>query len=162
MTLVWTRVDQKLIHGQITVAWVPHLSIDAIVVSDSDTAEDSWVQKVMMMGLPPEVRVARFTAPANLAELLADDELSARRVMVIFKDINGVLAATGAGLQLDRLNLGNQACQPAGHDIRLTDAFYASESDLDGLAELLLDNTGLEVIIQAVPAEKGVRWAPRE
>ena len=162
MTLVWTRVDQKLIHGQITVAWVPHLAIDAVVVSDSDTAEDPWVQKVMMMGLPPEVRVTRFTAPANLAEILADEELLARRVLVIFKDIGGVTAAAEAGLRLERLNLGNQACQPANRDIRLTDAFYASEDDLAGLSGLLVDNINLEVILQAVPAEKAVKWHPRD
>lgn len=158
MTLVWTRVDQKLIHGQIAVAWVPHLDIDAIVVSDSDAAEDPWVQKVMMMGLPPEVRVTRFTAPTHLAELLADGELSPRRVMVIFKDIDGVLEAAGAGLRLDRLNLGNQACRPDGRDIRLNDVFYLSESDLAGLSDLL--DRGLEVILQAVPAEKAVKWLP--
>ena len=159
MTLIWARVDQKLIHGQIAVAWVPHLDIDAIVVSDSDAAEDPWVQKVMMMGLPPEVSVTRFTAPANLAALLDGDDLSSRRVMVIFKDIDGVLEAAEAGLRLDRLNLGNQACRPAEHHIRLTDAFYASEHDLTGLSELLAD-MGLEVILQAVPAEKAVKWLP--
>lgn len=158
MTLIWTRVDQKLIHGQIVVAWVPHLSIDAIVVSDADTAEDPWVQKVMMMGLPPEVRVTRFITPAQLAELLDGDDLSSRRVMVIFKDIEGVLEAVEAGLHLERLNLGNQACQPAYHGIRLTDAFYASEREVAELSELR--GTGLEIILQAVPAEKAVKWVP--
>jgi len=159
VTLIWTRVDQKLIHGQIAVAWVPHLAIDAIVVSDSDTAEDPWVQKVMMMGLPPEVRITRFITPANLPEVLAEDDLSPRRVMVIFKSIEGVLEAVEAGLHLECLNLGNQACKPASHDIRLTDAFYASQQEMAELSSLL--DTGLEIILQAVPAEKAVRWAPQ-
>lgn len=158
MTLIWTRVDQKLIHGQIAVAWVPHLSIDAVVVSDNDTAGDLWVQKVMMMGLPPEVVETRFIAPARLAALLAGEELSSRRVMVIFKDIGGVLEAVESGLRLDKLNLGNQVCRPAGHDIRLTDAFYADKRELAALSELR--RAGLDVILQSVPSEKAVRWRP--
>jgi mannose/fructose/N-acetylgalactosamine-specific phosphotransferase system component IIB len=160
VTLVWTRVDQKLIHGQIAVAWVPHLSIDAVVVGDSDAADDPWVQKVMTMGLPPEVTETRFVAPAGLADLLAGGEWASRRVLVIFKDIDGVMEAVRGGLRLTRLNLGNQAARPGGlgGGRRLTDAFYVSDRDVAGLAEL--SGLGLEVQVQAVPAEKAVAWKP--
>lgn len=158
MNLIWARVDQKLIHGQIVVAWVPHLAIDAIVVSDHDTAEDLWVQKVMMMGLPPEVSVTRFTSPANLSAALSDGDLFGKRVMVIFKDLGGVSTALEAGLPLKYLNLGNQASRPLGQDVRLTENFYASEDELELLASW--QAKGLEVILQTVPAEKAKKLTP--
>lgn len=158
MTLVWTRVDQKLIHGQVSVAWVPYLGVDAIVVSDSDTYEDSWAQKVMMMGLPPEVRCAYFTLPSLVADLLAGDELRSRRVMVIFKSLKGVFEAAEAGLRLETLNLGNQYGDVQPESIRLADSFYASRRDLADLARL--QRAGLEVVLQAVPAGKAVKWRP--
>ncbi len=159
MALVWTRVDQKLIHGQVVVAWVPCLKIDAIVVSDQDTAEDSWSQKVMLMGLPPEIQVTLFTSPEKLAGLLAEKRLTARRILVLFKNLSGFLDAVEAGLRPTVLNLGNQACQPPDQNIRLADSFYASLKELDGLSSLAR-SSGLEVILQAVPAGKAVMWRP--
>ncbi len=158
MTLIWTRIDQKLIHGQVSVAWVPRLNIDAIVVSDEDTAADPWTQKVMMMGLPPEVRVARFVAPAQLASLLSEAEMTSRRVLVLFKNLTGFLEAAGAGFHPARINLGNQAGQPPDRGIRLSECFYISPRDLRGLSALTRD--GLEVVIQAVPTGKSVKWTP--
>ena len=160
MTLIWTRVDQKLIHGQISVAWVPYLDIDAIVVSDQDSAEDVWAQKVMMMGLPPEVSLIRFTAPDHLSRLLESQELSSRRVLVIFRNLEGVLEAVHSGLRLERLNLGNQAPQGPNPNVRLAESFYARGRDLDLLAELR--GRGLEIVLQAVPNGKAVRWTPEE
>ncbi len=158
MTLVWTRVDQKLIHGQIAVAWVPHLSIDAVVISDGDTAEDPWTQKVMLMGLPPEVQEVRFVAPARAAALLAGEEWAARRVLLIFREVEGALEAVRSGLRLTRLNLGNQAARPDVPSLRLTDAFYVSERERSGLSDLM--ELGLEVMLQALPTDKAVKWVP--
>ncbi len=160
MTLIWTRVDQKLMHGQISVAWVPHLAIDAIVVADNDSVEDLWAQKVMRMGLPPEVALIRFTTPDQLVQVLDDEELLGRRVMVIFRSLEGVLEAVCSGLDLARLNLGNQARQGPDQNIRLAESFYVRCRDLDGLARL--QRQGLEVLLQAVPSGKAVRWTAGE
>ena len=158
MPLIWSRVDQKLIHGQVSVAWVPYLRADTIVVADSDTADDNWSQKVMMMGLPPEVATVLFTAPEALAGLLAGPELAGRKVLAIFKDLRGVRAAIQAGLRLSHLNLGNQAFQPQTQEIKLGHTFYAGRPDIDLLREL--SESGLEVILQEVPSGKATRWRP--
>lgn len=159
VTLVWTRVDQKLIHGQISIGWVPHLAIDAIVVAAPDIVGDTWAQKVMMMGLPPEVRLAGFSYPDKLAELLEAAEYRDRRVMVIFKDIEGVLEAVSSGFKLERLNLGNHASQYPDADVRLADSFYASSEELEELGRL--QRGGLEVLLQALPTGRAVHWKPR-
>lgn len=147
-----------MIHGQISVGWVPHLSIDAIVVADSDLVGDSWAQKVMMMGLPPEVRLTGFVAPENLASLLAGVEYQNHRVLVIFRNIESVQDAVSSGFQPETLNLGNQACQCPEADIRLADTFYARPDDLKKLE--LLRRSGLAVLLQALPAGKAVQWKP--
>lgn len=156
MTLVWTRVDQKLIHGQISVSWVPHLNADVVVVVDQDTAEDPWAQKVMSMGLPPEVRAPYFISPMELAGLLRRDELESGRVLVIFKSVEDVMEASEAGFRLERLNLGNQVFDGPGRKVRLADSFYVSLSDLDFLSRL--QAAGLEVVVQAVPGSKSIKW----
>lgn len=158
MTLIWTRVDQKLIHGQVSLGWVPYLGINALVVVDADTAADIWAQKVMMMGLPPDIETTGFTQPDQLLELLGEEPFLSRRVMAIFKNLEGVLEALAAGLRLERLNLGNQVCCDPGRDICLGETFYVCSRALDNLAEY--QKAGLEVLIQALPNGRATRWRP--
>lgn len=160
MPLIWARVDGKLIHGQVCVAWTPHLGIDSIVVADRDLAADGWAQKIMMMALPPEISRSFFSAPETVPEILASKEWLQRKVLLIFKDLLGVSQALAAGLDLKRLNLGNQARLDCGRVICLADSFYVNSAELDELKRLYL--AGLELIIQAVPSARGVIWRPSD
>lgn len=159
MTLVWARIDQKLIHGQIAMAWVPHLNIDAIVVADREMLANPRGQRFMKMGLPPEIRATFFVDPADLPATLEHKDLQGRRVLLLFKDVEGLMASAAAGLSLTKINLGYHACA-AGEAlaIRLGQTFYLGEDDLAGLSRL--HEEGLEVVLQSIPAEKAVRWSP--
>lgn len=160
MTLIWTRVDQKLIHGQVSLGWVPYLKANALVVADADTADDLWAQKIMMLGLPPEIEVTGFTPPDRLPAFLNDEKFLSRRVLAVFKSLEGALAALAAGLQLELLNLGNQVCRQPGRDIRLGEAFFVGPDELEDLATFQ-QRDGLEVVVQALPGGRAVRWSPR-
>ncbi len=160
MPLIWARVDAKLIHGQVCVAWTPHLGIDGLVVADHDLAADAWAQKIMMMALPPELSQSCFSAPEAVPEILASKEWLQRKVLLIFKDLWGVVQALAAGLDLKKLNLGNQARLDCGRVIRLADCFYVNEAELDELKRLYL--AGVELIIQSVPSARGVIWRPSD
>lgn len=160
MTLVWTRIDQKLIHGQIALAWVPYLKIDAIVVADRDMKENLRGQRFMKMGLPPEIKATFFVDPDELPAALAREELKRRRVLLLFKDVANLIAAMEAGLALKKINLGYHACSTPEQRtvIRLGQTFHLCEQHLAGLSRLHAD--GLEIILQTIPADKATRWSP--
>jgi len=159
VTLVWSRVDSKLIHGQIAAAWVPYLKAEVIVVADGDTAGDSTAQRIMRLGLPPEISQAHFRPLAGLAEFLAGPELAEKRVLLIFKSLADALEAVAAGLDLGLLNLGNQLDR-LSRDLgrRLSETFFARPEELADLARL--QGRGLSVILQSVPTARSVRWRP--
>ncbi len=160
MTLVWTRIDQKLIHGQIALAWAPHLKINAIVVADRGMLDDPKGQVFMKMGLPPEIQAAFFVAPEGLSAALEREELKRRRVLLLFRDVEGLVEAAQSGLKLKKINLGYQAGPSAEEAaaIRLGQTFYLREGELAALSRLHAE--GLEIILQGIPADKAVRWAP--
>ncbi len=160
MTLVWTRVDQKLIHGQIVLAWAPYLKIDAIVVADRGLLDAPRLRKFMEMGLPPEIKAARFVAPDSIRAALEEEELRRRRVFLLFREVAGLLEAVESGLSLRKVNLGFQAgpaAEGAG-TVCLGHGVYLRESELAGLARLHAG--GLEIILRGVPADRAVRWTP--
>ena len=158
MAVIWTRIDEKLIHGQVVVAWVPYLRIDTIIIADLDINDDVWTQTVMRLGLPPEVQTAIFTSPDGLGEIVKDEGLVLRRVMILFRNISALIAAVESGFQTQVVNLGNHACQSPKEDRRLSNTFYATGQELAELTSI--HKKGSEVILQAVPTEKAIHWNP--
>ena len=157
MPLVWSRVDSKLIHGQVAAAWVPYLKAEVIVVADDDTAGDPLAQTIMRLGLPPEISLAHFRPLAGLAGFLSGPGLAERRVMLIFRSLADALTAVRDGLKLEEINLGNQLDQPSRDQGQpLTETFFAPREDLAALARL--ERLGLSVILQSVPTAKSVKW----
>ena len=46
------RIDERLIHGQITTQWSKVLAVDAIVVVNDAAAQDEMMRKVLLMTAP--------------------------------------------------------------------------------------------------------------
>lgn len=42
-----TRIDNRLVHGQVGMTWTNSLDVDTIVVIDDTTATSSFAQKLM-------------------------------------------------------------------------------------------------------------------
>ena len=159
MALIWSRVDCKLIHGQISAAWVPHLKAEVVIVADEDTVADAWAQKIMRLSLPPEISQAHFIPPRGLPGFLAGAEVADKRILLIFKNLAGAIEAAEAGLDLRSLNLGNQLDHDSrAETVRLADTFFAGRKELEALAGL--QRRGLKVSLQSVPAARPVHWKP--
>ncbi|MDR2443928.1 MAG: PTS sugar transporter subunit IIB [Deltaproteobacteria bacterium] len=151
MPVTWARIDQKLIHGQVTAAWVPFLRIGEIVVIDDCVKSDDMTQAILTSGVPYKVATA-FTTAQEAADYLASRPDPFVRRMLIFRDVPTVKAAVDSGLLLESLNLGNLSYLPSANSLRLSDCFYAAPDDLE-----ILDNLaagGLKLFLQSVPADK--------
>ena len=152
MTVIMARVDQKLIHGQVMVSWVPHLRINTIVVIDGEMAEDPTSQKIMRLGLPKEVAEVIFTTADELAKILKQPQMADLRVLLLFKNLTEVSTAADHGLKIDELNLGNLAYPSISAAKRLTETFYVTPED-ERLLKLLL-HRGLKLYLQTLPKSK--------
>ena len=54
MGKTFVRVDDRLIHGQTIVAWVPTLKIEEIIAVDDVSASKPMLKSIMTMGVPTQ------------------------------------------------------------------------------------------------------------
>ena len=47
--ILLTRIDNRLVHGQVGVSWTATLGANLILVADDDVAKDSLQQRLMKM-----------------------------------------------------------------------------------------------------------------
>jgi len=53
--LVHFRIDDRLIHGQVTVAWSKHINAQRIVVANDDAAKDDIQKSLLPLAARPEL-----------------------------------------------------------------------------------------------------------
>ncbi|MFS8640895.1 MAG: PTS sugar transporter subunit IIB [Symbiobacteriaceae bacterium] len=110
MPVVHMRIDNRLIHGQVTVTWASHLAADHMIVCNDKVAQDP-IQKMM---LPAAARGVK-TSVLSIADTLAycsSPEAEKERIFIIAKFPSDALALLDGGLKPEEINVGNQAPIP--------------------------------------------------
>ena len=57
MNIVATRVDERLIHGQVMASWSKRLQLARIVVVDNQIAKDDFMKTVLSMSAPAGMQI---------------------------------------------------------------------------------------------------------
>lgn len=76
--IVQLRIDERLIHGQITTAWSRYLDVSRIVVASDKLAKDPLTTQTLLMSAPAGKKVAVKTIP-DAIKLLSDPRVDTVR-----------------------------------------------------------------------------------
>lgn len=104
--MFWVRVDNRLIHGQVVEAWVPHIGARSIIVGNDDLAQDEMQQEIMSLAIPRAVDGVFLSIDA----LAGDGRLKPghrESTLLLFSTCLDVRRAFDKGLDLPVLNVGN-------------------------------------------------------
>lgn len=97
MSIVLFRIDERLIHGQVVVAWGALLHPDRIVVVDDGLADSAWEQELYCLGLPPDT-AAEFASVDDARARLGEWRESPERVILLARDVATVARLGRDGL----------------------------------------------------------------
>ena len=53
--IVWTRIDDRLIHGQVMTQWIQYTEANEVLIIDDGVAKDSFLQMVMKSSVPGKI-----------------------------------------------------------------------------------------------------------
>jgi PTS system mannose-specific IIB component len=172
MSFLWARVDDRLIHGQVTVGWRQHLRYEEIWVVDDQVRGDPYLQDALRMAAPSEVGVHMYAVEEAIALWASCDpqgelrqtssagrEASSRiprsdRILLLVRSPEVALALVEGGVSLSHLNVGNLSARAGSvrvfKTISLTQAHAAG---LDALAR-----RGVRITFQLTPDDPQVDW----
>jgi mannose/fructose/N-acetylgalactosamine-specific phosphotransferase system component IIB len=149
------RVDDRLVHGQVTVGWVPHVHATVVVVANDRIAADPLLSGIVRSGsgdVPIEV-----LSVADAARRGSNGGWERETVLILFESLQDARRALDAGLPLTRLNLGGQR-----HDegrVCLCDGVTLDREDCAILRELF--RRGIPVDVRLMPRDRACAL-PRE
>lgn len=146
MPVALARIDDRLIHGQVTVGWGNQLQPDLIVLASNAVAADPWQSRVYASSVPPEIKVAILSVHAAAARL-ADAEETGERILLLTASPGEMAELVRLGAPLTRVNLGGMH-YGAGKQEMLP-YVYVDRQDLRALRRLL--ELGVTLAAQQVP-----------
>ena len=126
------RVDDRLLHGQVAVAWTRHYKVDVILVANDHLITDKNMQVAFKLATPKH---------------------ASRRILVITKDLDDAkFVCEKTGTEIKDILLGGLRNGEGKKNIEMNS--YMSAHDIEVMDEL--ENDGFHVFMQAVPTSKAL------
>lgn len=109
MDYVLTRIDSRLLHGQVATAWTKSVSPNRIIVVSDAVAKDDLRKNLIQQAAPIGVK-AHVVPVDHMIELAKDKEhFGGQRVLLLFENPEDVLRAVEGGVPLKTINVGSMA-----------------------------------------------------
>lgn len=147
--ILLTRIDNRLIHGQVGVTWTTHLGANLVLVANDEVAENEVRQNLMDMVLPETVETRFFTLEKtiNVIHKAADRQ----KIFIVVETPQDLLKLVEGGVPIKNVNVGNMHYEEGKEQISST----VSVTEDDKATFRKLDDLDVELDLRRVPDEKG-------
>ncbi|EDV9433798.1 PTS N-acetylgalactosamine transporter subunit IIB [Salmonella enterica subsp. enterica] len=147
--ILLTRIDNRLVHGQIGVTWTSTIGANLLVVVDDDVAQDEIQQK--LMGITAEtygfgIRFFSIEKTINVIGKAAPHQ----KIFLICRTPQTVRKLIDGGIMLHDVNVGNMHFSEGKKQI--SSKVYVNDEDLRDLQ--FIKKKGVNIFIQDVPGDQ--------
>ena len=141
MPVILFRVDDRLVHGQVTVAWGAWLTPDRIVLVNDDVAGTDWKREMYAdadsMGVPISIHTKDEFAAAS-----AEGRWDVERALVVVETPSDLLDLVRAGVRVEEANVGGLHHAEGTREV--LPYVYVDDADVAALRELARFGVRLE------------------
>ena len=149
--IVFIRIDDRLIHGQVVEGWVNFLKATCLLVADDAVASSALQRDIMELSVPKGLKVF-IGKVEEICGRLRTATLEPERAILLFSNPVDVLRALKAGMDCAALNIGGMHYVSGKR--KLMDVLAVDDADLAALKELTAN--GIKVNVQTVPTQRPV------
>lgn len=147
--IVLARVDDRLIHGEVVVGWMPATRTTRLIVVDDELCQDPFAKRILMAMVPSGIRCFVYTVE-QAAVHLVKEPMPHERLMVLAKSPETFWRLIEKGVEIKEVNLGG-----TGIDENRKPFFKnISLSREEVLAVNRMLEHGVDVYYQLVPDQK--------
>ncbi|MGA2090002.1 MAG: PTS sugar transporter subunit IIB [Endomicrobiales bacterium] len=151
MPIILTRIDDRLIHGQVVEGWVKAISINHIIVISDEVANDKMQQALLSMAVPNTINVTVLSIDAAVTALKSTLYAKDNLLLLLSKPAD-VVRLLDQGVALTSVNLGGM--HYAQGKTQLLRNLSVNDADLDAL--FAISAKGVELEGRILPRDERV------
>ena len=144
-----TRIDDRLVHGQVSITWVSSLGIECIVVANDKVAKDDFQKMAMGLAKPPSVKLLIMTL-ADSISFLNDVKSKNAKILLLVNCVSDAFTLSNGVQDIKSINFGGIRIKDGARMI--SKAIAVSDEDKIIIRKML--ENGLELEIRQVPTDK--------
>ena len=153
--LVFTRIDDRLIHGQVVAAWLrAYDNVKNILVVDDATSRDAFMHDMFRLLVPPGITIEIKSVDDAVLQLR---EGLPKPTMMIVKAPVTIQRILDQGITFPKLNVGGMGMS-AGRK-KLFQNISATMEEREMFKKMIA--SGMTVELQIIPAAKTVNLASK-
>jgi len=146
--ILLTRIDNRLVHGQVGITWTSSLGANLIVVVDDEAANQPIQQQLMTMTADNAGVGIRFFTVEKTIRIISKASPS-QKIFIVCKTPSVAKSLVDGGVQIKDLNVGNMHFSTGKH--ALTKKVYVDDQDVEDLK--YIEAKGVNVFMQDTPGD---------
>lgn len=100
------RLDERLIHGEVTTKWMSHLKVSHIVVVNDKMANDKFQANLLKMSIPENYKCLILTVERAIA-ILNDERCEKMSIFVVVQNPQDLLTLIEHVPTIQEVNIAN-------------------------------------------------------
>lgn len=151
MQIVLTRIDDRLIHGQVATIWSKETKCNRIIVVSDEVANDNLRKTLLVQVAPPGVKANVITID-KMIEIYENPKYDSFKALLLFTNPSDVLRVVEGGVDIKSVNIGGMSFKEGKKQI--TSAVSVDEKDIQSFKKL--NEKGIELEIRKVTTDPKV------
>lgn len=151
MNITLARIDDRLIHGQVTTVWSKVGNAQRIIICNDDVYNDDVRRTLLRQAAPPGMKVNVVNIEKAVA-VYHNPQYQDETVFYLFTNPQDVLTMVQQGVKIATLNIGGMAWRPGKK--QLTKAVSLDAADINTFQQL--DKLGVKLDLRVVASDPSV------
>jgi len=148
MAIIATRIDGRLVHGQVANLWTTKLGATRIMVVDDEVSKSDIEKSGLRMAAPASVRLSVLDVQ-TAADHILNHKYDSQKLFIVAKKPQTLLKLVNAGVDLKEINVGNMS--QTDETRHLTKSINVVDDDVKAFNDL--NEKGVHLIAQMVPGD---------
>ncbi|MGT2925511.1 PTS system mannose/fructose/N-acetylgalactosamine-transporter subunit IIB [Streptococcus caviae] len=134
MKIKLARIDDRLIHGQVTTVWAKEANAERIIIPSDDVASDEIRKTLVKQAAPPGIKVNVVTTDKAI-KVYHNPKYENDTVFYLFTKPQEVVDLVKGGVPIKSINIGGMQFKEGR--TQLTKAVSVSKEDIEAFKELI-------------------------
>ncbi len=146
-----TRIDDRLLHGQVAFTWTPAVSADCLIIANDKASKDEFLKMTLNLAKPASAKLL-IKSIADTVTFLKDSRSQPLKVLIIVNSVKDAAALANEVSEILSVNFGGLRAREGAKSI--SKAIAVTDEDISVIKEMLAK--GLELEVRQVPTDKKV------
>jgi sorbose PTS system EIIB component len=151
MIINLVRIDDRLIHGQVTTVWTKEAKAERIIIVSDEVANDDIRSTLVKQAAPPGIKVSVISID-KAAAVYKNPKYENDTVFYLFTNPTDVLRLINAGVPIKEVNIGGMSFKEGKKQI--TKAVSVDKNDISAFKKM--HEMGINLCLKVVITDPNV------